>query len=33
MIDRLLNRGNFDDNKETIEKRCANFQVIIIISL
>jgi len=26
MIDRLLNRGNFDDNRETIEKRCANFQ-------
>jgi len=26
MIDRLLSRGNFDDNKETIEKRCANFQ-------
>jgi adenylate kinase len=26
MIDRLLARGNFDDTKETIEKRCANFQ-------
>lgn len=26
MIGRLLERGNFDDTKEAIEKRCANFQ-------
>merc|ERR1719391_624915 len=26
MIDRLMNRGNFDDRKEAIEKRCKNFQ-------
>eukprot|EP00092_Neocalanus_flemingeri_P021719 GFUD01023561.1.p1 GENE.GFUD01023561.1~~GFUD01023561.1.p1 ORF type:complete len:200 (+),score=50.47 GFUD01023561.1:131-730(+) len=26
MIDRLLERGNFDDNKESIEKRCSTFQ-------
>jgi adenylate kinase family enzyme len=26
MVDRLLERGNFDDTKEAIEQRCANFQ-------
>jgi len=26
MVDRLLKRGNFDDKKEAIEKRCQNFQ-------
>ena len=26
MIDRLLKRGNFDDTREAIEKRCASFQ-------
>jgi len=26
MIDRLLKRGNFDDNREAIIKRCATFQ-------
>ena len=26
MIDRLTNRGNFDDIPEAIEKRCSNFQ-------
>merc|ERR1712002_930215 len=26
MVDRLINRNNFDDKKEAIEKRCATFQ-------
>jgi len=26
MIDRLLSRGNFDDTRESIDKRCNNFQ-------
>jgi adenylate kinase len=26
MVDRLVNRGNFDDKREAIVKRCANFQ-------
>merc|ERR1712215_455678 len=26
MFERLLARGNFDDTKEAIEKRCATFQ-------
>jgi hypothetical protein len=29
MVDRLINRGNFDDKAEAIEKRCATFQVDI----
>ena len=26
MVGRLIERGNFDDTKEAIEKRCATFQ-------
>merc|ERR1712126_465046 len=26
MVDRLINRNNFDDKREAIEKRCATFQ-------
>ena len=29
MVDRLTNRGNFDDVTEAIVKRCATFQVKI----